>query len=59
LGKSSDWKINRDYTVVNLQPLSQQESITYLPEKDQILWSTEYLPPNAPVYSMTCERAVP
>jgi hypothetical protein len=59
LGQSSEWKINRDYTVVNLQPLSQQESITYLPEKDQILWSTEYVPPNAPVYSMTCERAVP
>lgn len=59
LGKSSDWKEDRDFKVVHLQALSQQESITYLNDKDQILWSSEFVPPNAPIYSMTCERAVP
>ncbi len=59
LSQSATWKINLDFAVVPLQSLSQQESITYMPDSDRILWSSEYVPPDAPIFSMTCNRALP
>lgn len=59
LGNTSQWKVNRDFSLVKLFELTQQESITYLPEKDEILWSREFVPPETPIYSMTCDRPLP
>lgn len=56
---SSEWKKDRDYALLPLEALNQQESVTYTLENDRILWSSEYLPPAAPIFSMTCARFNP
>lgn len=60
LTNSANWKTNVDYAVVPITaPLAQQESLTYLPQPDRMLWSTEYRMPEAPIFSMTCVRSAP
>ncbi len=55
----ADWQKDRDYAVVSLRPLAQQETITYLSKPDRLLYSTEYRTPAAPIFSMTCARFAP
>lgn len=51
--------LQNDQRVVPLKPLFQQEAITYAPDEDRVLWSTEYTHPRAPIFSMTCKRQLP
>jgi hypothetical protein len=56
---SAAWKKEREYSVVNVETLAQQESLTYLNAPDRLLWSTEYRMPEAPIFSMTCTQQAP
>lgn len=53
---SEAWKKDRDYSIVHIEALAQQESLTYLTAPDRLLWSTEYRMPEAPIFSMTCTQ---
>lgn len=59
LANSANWKKDIDYSIVKIETLAQQESLTYLPHPDRILWSTEYRTPDAPIFSMTCTHPAP
>ncbi len=56
---SGAWKKDRDYSIVQIEALAQQESLTYLTSPDRLLWSTEYRRPEAPIFSMTCTQQAP
>lgn len=59
LSGSKDWKRDKDFALVPVKALKQQESITYSADGDRVLWSTEFMPPDSPIFSMACSRAVP
>jgi len=59
LKNATAWKKDTDYALLPLEALNQQESMTYLPEPDRVLWSSEYAAPESPIFSMTCTRSAP
>ncbi|HMN68323.1 MAG TPA: hypothetical protein PKC28_07265, partial [Bdellovibrionales bacterium] len=59
LAGATRWKRDVDYALVPLKPLGQQETMTYLRDTDELVWSTELVPPDSPIFSMTCRRALP
>jgi hypothetical protein len=59
LSRVSTWKKDYDYSLTPFKELIQQESLAYWPDADKMSWSTEYSPPAAPIYSMTCEAQSP
>lgn len=59
LSDAKDWKEGRDYAKVPIQPLAQQETVTYLPADGRVIWSSEWFSPETPIFSMTCRKAQP
>ncbi|MGE3684476.1 MAG: hypothetical protein AB7G93_22385 [Bdellovibrionales bacterium] len=59
LGRARNWKRDRDFSVVPVKTLTQQEALAYNPNVDQIIWSTEFLSLEAPIFSMTCGPVAP
>lgn len=55
LSNANSWRKDYDYSLISFKALIQQESLAYWPDSDKMSWSTEYSPPAAPIYSMTCE----
>lgn len=53
LKSAAGWQVNRDFALVPMKPLAQQETLAYTPD-NSVVWSTEYFPPQAPIFSMTC-----
>ncbi len=58
LANAGAWKSDYDFSLIAIKALGQQESVTYWPDADRLTWSTEYMPPAAPIFSMTCEAPV-
>lgn len=54
LSRVDEWKIDVDFATVKLKSLGQQETLTYLKERDEMVWSTEYIRPDSPLYAITC-----
>lgn len=52
---SASWQSEKDFSLVPLKPLAQQETLGYTAD-DTVIWSTEYFPPQAPIFSMTCQE---
>jgi hypothetical protein len=50
------WQADRDFKVLPIKALKQQETMTYDPKSARVIWSSEFFPPASPIYSMTCER---
>lgn len=50
------WERDRDFALVPIKSLNQQETMTYLPKSPRVVWSTEFFPPSIPIYQMECER---
>jgi len=50
------WEAERDFATVPVKALTQQESMAYVPKGDEVMWASEFLPPKAPIYSISCER---
>lgn len=59
VGKAENWTRGREYEIVTVKALAQQESLSYAAAPDRLLWSTEYRAPEAPIFSMTCAQAAP
>jgi hypothetical protein len=59
LANAANWRKGREYNVIAIEALAQQEGLTYLPDPDRMLWSTEYRIPEAPIFSMTCALPAP
>lgn len=55
---SARWQKDVDFHLVPLKALAQQETVFYTAD-DTVIWSTEYFPPQAPIFSMTCEKTGP
>lgn len=55
----AQWKRDYDYSLIPFKSLGQQESVAYSHDSDRLTWSTEYMPPAAPIFSMTCEAPQP
>ncbi len=58
LNNSARWQRGIDFFVIQINTLPQQETMAYT-FKDQLIWSTEYFPPQAPIFSMTCLTSRP
>jgi hypothetical protein len=50
------WEAGRDFAVVPIKPLKQQETMTYDLKGERVIWSSEFFPPETPIYSLSCER---
>ena len=48
------WKRDADFQLVKLRSLRQQESLAYAGER--MLWSTEFIGPDAPIYERVCRK---
>lgn len=59
LANAAGWRKDQDYSVIAVEALAQQESLTYMTDPDRMVWSTEYRMPEAPIFSMTCARPAP
>ncbi len=59
LAHAKSWKEGRDFAKAPIQSLAQQETLTYLPKDDRVLWSSEWFSPETPIFSMTCRKAQP
>lgn len=51
------WREGDDYSLVPIKALNQQEAMAYDHKGNRVIWSSEFLPPDTPIYSLTCERA--
>lgn len=45
-----------EFSLVPVKALKQQETLTYDLKGERVIWSSEFLPPSAPIFSMMCER---
>jgi hypothetical protein len=50
------WKEGDDFSLVPIKALKQQEAVAYDQKGERVIWSSEFLPPETPIYSLTCER---
>ncbi|MGE4133849.1 MAG: hypothetical protein AB7F86_19590 [Bdellovibrionales bacterium] len=61
VNSAAKWVAGRDYQLLSIPSLHQQETLVYFNDSlgDHLLWSTEFHPPNAPIFSMTCGSSQP
>lgn len=59
LSAASKWTKGKDFAIVPLQNLSQQETVAYPDKEDRVIWSSEWFGSETPIFSMTCLRAQP
>jgi hypothetical protein len=52
------WQQDKDFFIVPIKPLMQQETVAYTADH-RVIWSTEFFPPQAPIFSMTCRHSEP